>query len=122
MPTVYAIARQLDPATGDVVLLGSTWANGSPLTEIVVRVLRTAKGTYLPDQAFGLDLSALNKASPNAPAVLEKAIRNALAFLVRQGLLTNLQVTVERQGTALAFQVAFTDPRNQSKDAVRDKV
>lgn len=109
--SVYAIARQLNPGTGDVVMLGPTWASGDPLTEVVLRVLRTQKGSYLPDPEFGLDYSVVQKASANAEATLDKAIRAALAFLVRQKLLTGLIVTVARQGTSILFDVAFTDPR-----------
>jgi hypothetical protein len=107
----YAISRTLDPATGDRTVIDGRQVDGQPLTQVVLRVLRTQKGSYLPDPEFGVDFSLVQKTTANATAMFEKSIRTALDYLIRQGALANLVVVVERQGTALVADVSFTDPR-----------
>lgn len=114
--TYYAYARAMDPASGDAVLSGATWAGGSPAAELVERCLRTKKRSYLPDPEFGLDLALVQKAAPNAGATLRGAIVDALARFTRPpARVVVVSITVEVRGSALFFDVAFTDPRVPSR-------
>ena len=110
----YAIARQIDPGTGDVVMNGATWAYQRPLTAMVLGVLRTPLGSYLPDITYGLDYSRLQKMTPSIGADFQAALTQALRFLTSKGQLKNLRVTYSTTGTALIFNVTFTDPRDPS--------
>ena len=111
----YQYARQFDAGTGDVKMNGATWATDRPLTAIVLRVLRTPLGTYLPDPNFGIDYSKVDKARPNAGAELQAAIRRGLEFLTRARLLTKLVVTTPTvAGSTITFDVKFTDPKDPS--------
>lgn len=111
----YQYTRAFDAGTGDVLMSGASWKQDRPLTAIVLRVIRTPLGMYLPDLNFGIDYSTLDKARPNAGAELQAAIRRGLAFLTRAGLLTKLVVTTPTvSGSTIVFSVAFTDPKDPS--------
>lgn len=117
-PTYYAATRAMDPGTGEVSMAGATWARGAPMVEVVLRVLRTQKGSYRPDPAFGVDYTAVQKALPNAAATWRAEVLRALQFLVDRGLITGpggagqpaITVDVSARGV-LAYQVDFRDPR-----------
>ena len=111
----YAYARKFDPGTGEVMMDGASWATDRPMTAIVMRVIRTPLGSYLPDPNFGIDYSTLDKARPNAGAELQAAIKRGLAFLTRPGLITNLVVkTPTVIGSAITFDLTFADPKDPS--------
>lgn len=111
----YVYARKFDAGAGDVLMNGASWATDRPLTAIVVRVLRTPLGYYLPDPNFGVDYSKFDKARPNAGADLQAAITRALAFLKRAGLITNLRITTPTvAGSTIIFNVSFSDPKDPS--------
>lgn len=114
MPAYYAFSPALDPLTGDVKFsqTRSSWTEGQPLVEKVIRCLRTPKGSALRDPTYGVDAGAFENARENAPAEAEAAIRAALQRFISRGELTDLAVEVEAQGTSLVFEVRFKDPRD----------
>lgn len=114
----YAVARALDAASGDYILSGSQWKRESPMLSVAIRVLRTEKGTYLPDPTFGVDWKRVQKASPNAEAQTIAVITEALAYYVRRGLMTSLSVSAEARQRNLFYDVSFTDPRNNTRVTV----
>lgn len=119
----YAHTRALDPVTGDVRLSGGQWVVGSPAAELVLQVLRTPKGTYLPDPSYGIDLSAVTHDHPNVTAKLHAAITAALRHLVEDGFITDLLVKVQRSGRGrLGYDVSFYDPRAQGSSRRRENV
>lgn len=89
------------------------------MTEVVVRVLRTPRGSFLPDPTFGVDYRLVTKAHPNSPATLQSAIVEALKRFTDIGLITDLTVNVERRGTQLLWEVIFRDPRGTGASPVR---
>jgi hypothetical protein len=109
--TSYAFCRALDPGTGDVRLAGATWAAGTPMTEVVLRVLRTPRGRYLPDPDFGVDYDVVQKLGPGTAAAWRAEVLRALRPYVDAGLLADVAVTVDTGAGRLVYQVDFTDPR-----------
>lgn len=107
----YAFTRKLDPARGVPVVDSGTWASGSPMAEVIVRVLRTPKGSYRADPSFGVDYSDIDKGAPDAPTRLQLAIEAALAVYVRDRLIADLRVRVTRAGSQIRYEVSFSDPR-----------
>lgn len=111
----YAVTRSLDPGKGDVLMDGLTWKQGQPMTEVVLRILRTPRGRYLPDPTFGVDYSAVNKALPGAGAAWRAAVLDALRSLIDRGYIANVAVTVDTAGDRLLYQVDFTDVQAQQR-------
>lgn len=107
----YAFTRKLDPARGVPVVDSGSWTAGSPMAEVIVRVLRTPKGSYRADPSFGVEYKDIDKGAPDAPTRLQLAIETALAVYVRDKLITDLRVKVQRAGSQLRYEVSFTDPR-----------
>lgn len=120
----YAVARAVDPGTGDLRFdpLAQSWVEGQPMTQVVLRVLRTPRGQCLADPTFGLDYDTLDKAAPNLAARFEAAVRAALAFLTGPRLITDLALTVSADRDRLRFTLAFTDPRDNARATLRDLV
>lgn len=96
-------------------LLGGVWVPGSPAAEVVSWVLSTPLGTFLPDRERGVDYSAVETASPEAPARLAAAIRAGLEFAVNDGTVADVVVTPVAVGSRLQADVSFTDPRDPSQ-------
>jgi hypothetical protein len=113
--TLYAFTRSIDPLTGDLRLDGARYVPGAPMAEVALRVLRTPRGSYLPDPTFGLDYAVLTKQTPAVGATLEAALRDALARYTTQGLMTDLGITVEVGRGIARFRVAFVDPRARAR-------
>lgn len=106
--------RAMDPATGDVRHLdGGTWVAGSPGVEVVVRTLRTVKGSFQPDPELGVEYNLVDRVRPNAAATLVTVLEKALAFAVREGTIEDLTVRAAA-GSQLRADVAFVDPRDPS--------
>lgn len=112
----YAYARQLDPATGEVVFdqTRSSWAEGHPATEIAVRALRTPIGTAQRDPTYGLDLTGIDPSSKSAAAQIERAIRNCLDRFVKLGLFAILSCAAEIHGNTTFAVLEIQDPRETS--------
>lgn len=112
MPDYYAYTRALTPA-GDLAFddARSSWAGGSPMAEVVERVLRTPRGSYLPDPRFGVDFASVQKNTPNAGARFRDAILAALKYLTDARLIVSLTVETEARGAQLLYRITFTDPR-----------
>lgn len=106
----YAFTPELDES-GDVALDGSTYSWGSPMVEIVKRVLRTPRGTYLPDPSFGVDYSVVDKARPDAGARFQAAILAALRPWTLRREIVDLSVAVEVTDSTLRYEISFSDPR-----------
>ncbi len=123
--SVYAVTRNLDGFSGDVRLTSGKWLRGSPAVEIVVRVLRTPRGKFLPDPTFGVDYSILDKRRPNIQAAWKNAVEAGLAFLTKgtPPRITSLLVTVDPPKTnRLIYEVTFVDPRGSTKDVNKLRV
>lgn len=106
----YAVTRRLGPASGDRVMAGATWARGQPAAEIVLHCLRTPLGLYVPDPTYGLRYGAFQRATPNAGARMDAAIRAALARFIPDTI-TGLKNTITVVGTQALVDVSFVDPR-----------
>lgn len=109
--TYYALTRALDAVSGDVLLDGGTWKTDPPMVGVVTRVLRTQRGTYLPDPTFGVDWSKVDKQRPNVSELLRTAIMEALQRYLDRGLVSSVAITSESVGARLSFVVSFLDPR-----------
>jgi hypothetical protein len=109
----YAYCRKLDPATGDVVFdrTRSSWTQGHPATEVALRALRTMKGSAARDPNEGIDLTDIDLGSPNASAVVERRINDALAKYVRMGLFSIVDLKVDIVGDAAIWHLVIRDPR-----------
>jgi phage baseplate assembly protein W len=119
MTTYYARTRALDPATGDLRLAGGNYVAGNPMLEVVLRVLRTPRGSYLPDPTFGVDMTVLRKASVGVAAAWRAAVIAALRRYTDRGLITDLKVTVETEGSRLYYSLEFVDPRSRTREPTR---
>lgn len=109
----YARTRRLDPDTGEFALDddGRTWDEGQPATELVVRALRTPRGSCPLWPEYGLDMSGLDVARTDVAAQVRVAITDALAFLTRTSRITNLRVAVSVERDRLLYDATFNDPR-----------
>ncbi len=118
----YAVTRKLDPATGQWVLDadGRTYARGQPAAELVLRVLRTPRGSSPLDPTYGLDTSRLDRARADLAVTAQGAIVAALDFLVRARRITDLRVAVSVERDRLLFTVDFYDPRARERVPVAD--
>lgn len=82
----------------------------SPAHAQVALVLRTQRGSCPLDPTLGIDWARLDKAAPNAPAVLAGLIREGLAPLVADGTLRDLSVTAASPARGrLTFAVTYVD-------------
>lgn len=107
----YAFTRALNPQTGQPLVSAGIWTRGAPMAEVVVRILRTPQGTYKPERSFGVEYGQIDKGSADAPEALRSAIESALAKLVRDKLIENLTIEVERHGDRLLYEISFDDPK-----------
>ncbi len=116
----YAVTREMDPMTGDVVFDATrrTWATGAPLTERVLRCLRTERGTAARDPSYGVDWSAVDNARTNSGVAAQQAITEALRRFVDAGDLRDLRVLTDSipaaSGRAFLFKVTFRDVRGET--------
>lgn len=115
----YAVSRKMDPLTGDIVFdaARATWANGAPVTERVLRCLRTERGTAARDPSYGVDWTGVDNARTNVEAIAAQAVRVALQRFERRGDLVGLVVeaVVARTdaGARMDLRVQFADARGQ---------
>lgn len=107
----YAITRALDAVSGDVALDGGTWKTDLPMVGVVTRILRTQRGTYLPDPTFGVDWSRVDRQRPNVSELVRTAIMEALQWYLDRRLLSAIVVTSDLVGARLFYTVSFLDPR-----------
>lgn len=109
----YAYTRKLNAATGDVEFdaTRSSWTEGHPATEVVVRVFRTPKGSAARDPDEGIDLTGIDLGNPNAKSVVDRRMRAALAKYVGMGLFAIVSLDVEIQGEAVLWAMVIRDPR-----------
>lgn len=111
----YALARRLDPLTGDFAYdATSTFAESpSPALEQVLLALRTPLGACRARPTFGTPWARVDKLRATAAADAQGAIREGLAFAVRSGAITGLRVSVEVDADSgrLLYAVDFTDAR-----------
>lgn len=116
----YAITRKLDANTGlfELDTDGREWAAGEPATELVVRALRTPRGSCPLDPTYGIDVTAFARAWSNVGARVTAAIAEALAFLTRSGRIASLTVTVQTERDRLFYEVTFVDPRSRVTSVV----
>lgn len=112
----YAIARELNETTGDVRRLGARWKRGSPMLEIVKRVLRTPLGSYVPDPTYGVNMSILKHATANVGARWQAEVVRALDRWVKRGLIKNLTVIVTVERDRLLYSVSFEDVRLRTRE------
>jgi hypothetical protein len=108
----YVHTRARDPQTGDVLMNGATWAFAdAPMVHVVLRVLRTPLGTYLPDPTFGVDYSVIQKRDPGVGARWRAAVLRGLQYLVDLRRITDVRVEYEVVGAQLRYAVSFVDPQ-----------
>lgn len=118
----YKFTRSLDPRTGNLTMVNQRWKAGSPAAEIVLRVLKTPKGTYLPDPTFGFDYSLLDHVRPDSEEKIKAGIRECLNYLVKDRVITdlNIKVEVDAKKKTVLFDVSFIDPLLKQRKSVRD--
>lgn len=110
----YAYCRTLDPKTGDVVMNGARWAPSAvPMLDVVLRILRTPLGKYLPNKNFGVDYSVVQKVLPTTGNAWRAEVLRALKPYVDQNLISPPKVTVDTDGSQMVFEVAFVDVRGK---------
>ncbi|MDO9020571.1 MAG: hypothetical protein Q8S73_36950 [Deltaproteobacteria bacterium] len=119
-----AIARYINPVTGDVSLDGRTWrAALTPELAIVVSVLRTPLGSAGRDRTYGIE--EVDNELPNAVARHQQAVATALKRWTARGTLRDLVVTAVPEarpmGTVLRSTITFRgrDGRLQSIEVER---
>lgn len=107
----YAVARKLDPATGQPSLQTSgRWVRAtSPALEMVKLCLKTQAGDCPVDPELGVNWRAVNKLRTSAPADAEGAIRAGLGRLVRAGHIRDVKVSAAVLRGALTYEVSFVD-------------
>jgi phage baseplate assembly protein W len=89
----YAYCRQLDPKTGDVLMNGATWkASPTPMLEVVLRVLRTPLGRYVPNANFGVDYGILQSLLPTTGSAWRAEVLRALKTYVDLNLISSPSV------------------------------
>lgn len=112
--TAYAYSRALNAGSGDLQFSGSTFvAATSPALEIVLRTLRTVRGSCLASPAFGVAWDRVATLRTTAVADARSAITDGLIGLVRANVIRDLVLDVEvdaGRGRVL-FAVAFLDVR-----------
>ena len=113
--THYAYTPAVDPKTGQVTAWGSELRPGSPAAEIVLLTLRTPKGSYLPDPTEGVDLDLIQNATSNVAVLWKAEVERALSRYTQSGVIRDLHVTVEQNGTTLLYDVEFVDPRDTTR-------
>jgi len=107
----YAWAPTLDARVGQPVVAAGNWKPGYPALETVKLILRTPKGSYLPDASIGVDYSLVEKGSPDCAARFQAALYAAFKVLVETKTITALTCTVQQSGTTLLYEVSFEDPK-----------
>lgn len=114
----YAVTKALDPATGDYKFSGSVHTRGSPMREIIIRILRTPKGQCLANPNFGIDLSLVRKQFPNTAQNLKNSISQSVKYLVDQNLISNLEISVDSDTSTstLKYQISFTDNQANNRE------
>jgi len=114
----YAVTKALDSATGDYKFSGSVHTRGSPMREIIIRILRTPKGQCLANPSFGIDLSLVRKQFPNTAQNLKNSISQAVKYLVDQNLISNLEISVDSDTSTstLKYQISFTDNQANNRE------
>lgn len=120
----YAVTRRRDPTSGEVAFDGNRWAaSASPMTEVVLMVLRTPRGSNA-DVTLGVDWSRVRKLGTGAAAAAKAAIEEALRFLVASGQIARLSVEAEVDAGAgrLLYSVTFTDPRLDRRPTIRGEL
>lgn len=119
-----AVARFIDPVTGDVSLDGRTWRRSlTPELAIVVNVLRTPLGTAGRDRTYGVE--EVDNETTNAAARWKAAVAAGLRRWVERGTLRELVVEASAEaaetGTVLRSTITFRgrDGRRQSIELER---
>jgi len=112
MARAYGYTPALSPRSGDWAT-GPDRPAGAPATEAVLLVLRTQRGSYVPDPDFGVDFGIVQKSAPNTTVLWEAEVRRALAGLVARGWIGDLRVTVDSpSGGRLIYTIDFRDLRS----------
>lgn len=111
----YAWAATLDARTGQPVVEAGNWKPGYPVLETVKLILRTPKGSFLPDGTIGVDYSLVQKGDPDCAARFQSALYAAFKTLVETKTLTDLVCLVTQSGSDLLYEVSFVDPKLQSR-------
>ena len=117
--------RAIDAQTGQLLFdtIQHTWpASPAPMRDVVVRVLRTPRGSCLASPSFGLDYSKLDKASPQLAATFEAAALAALAYLTSAGLITDVRTLASVERSTLRYTVTFRDPNLSAPQRITDRI
>lgn len=110
MTEYYAHTRYLTDG-GDVEMDGTSWRTGAPMIEVAKRILRTPKGSFIPDPTFGLDFSVVQVARSDAGPRFSAAVREAFDSFRKAGLMQRFRVVVEVADDRLRYEISFYDPR-----------
>lgn len=116
----YAVADAMDPGTGQLLqdANGQSWKRGQPVTELVIRVLRTPRGQCPLDPTYGVDMTFVDKAFPDIAARWRAAVLEALRPYVAKNLLAEVAVTADSEGGRLLYSVSFVDVRARARRSI----
>ena len=111
----------LNPSTGDYAWDAnrSALALGNPDVEAVIRVLRTPKGSFLPDPTYGVDFTAFAHRRPNVAADAQRELLRALRQTISLRGLHDVTITVTISRESILYVVAFRS-RAGSFHRIRD--
>lgn len=123
MTTPYAYTRARQASTSEVLMAPAPRANqwqpaAAPMAQVVAMVMRTQLGACVLDPGLGVNWRSVEKLATGAAATARFAIEQALARYVGAGLITNLVVAAVVVGSRLEWDVAFTDPRTQTRPRI----
>lgn len=115
------VDRKIDPVTGDFVSApGGRFAECDPLENILALVFLLDRGAWEGDIELGNRFAELRRATvaDGAERRLEDLVRDAVQWLVDEGEIEEIKVTVERYARGMfAFEVDVT-PVGRRKFAV----
>jgi|DEB19_MinimDraft_3_1074340.scaffolds.fasta_scaffold31742_2 hypothetical protein len=123
MTTPYAYTRSREPSTGDVLMAPPPRANrwlpaAAPMAQVVAMTMRTQLGACAVDLGLGVNWRSIEKLSTGAAATARFVIEQGLARYVAAALITNVVVSAVVTGSRVEWDVAFTDPRTQTRPRI----
>lgn len=118
------ISDAMDPATGDMRFdaAGQRIERGYPTVERVIRRLRTPRGQCVLDPTYGVDMSFVDKMTPDIGTRWTAAVREALAPEIASGSIDELVVAVDVVGSTLLYEVSFVDVRERARRSINLRV
>lgn len=124
MATFESFTPAFDPATGDVLIAGATYAAGAPKLQKAMFLLATPLGKYLPDKSVGLNYAIAKKPRAGLVPAWKAEVSRALEPMTKPREIVELQVDVmlnvdPRRPGILFYAVSFVDPLDPERARLR---